>query len=139
MLFSYLLVGLLIGLIAALLGFGQEGLTVCMGSALPIYFMEVAVRGFASLVRHRRITYQLADLGAFLLVVALYALSTSYSEKAEVPMIFIGPTLYFGVTFWASKHLPMAPPRNWGNWIPGLPLLWQRHLRRDQQGSSVAD
>jgi hypothetical protein len=138
MAFSYLLLGVVITLIAFLCGAGQAAWELGIGTALPVYFFEVTVRGIASLIKHRRVTYQLVDLGAFLFVMTLYFVSTSYSERAEVPMMLIAPTLYFFIVFHASKHVPMAPPREWGNWFPALPLLWQRHLRRKPQDSSVA-
>lgn len=137
MLFSYLLVGLVLGLVAVLLGFGGDGFADCMGLLLAIYFCTVTVRGFTFLIKHRRVTYQLADLGAFVLSLALYAIAESYSEKAGVLMLVIGLALYFVITFWASKRMPMTPVRDWTDEFPTLPLLWQRHLRRNLRGSSV--
>lgn len=137
MLFSYLLLGLLIAVVGTVFGAGREAWTFGMGSMLAIYFMEVAVRGFASLFKHRRITFQLLDLGAFVFVVVLYGIATSYQRGSGFLAFVVGLMVYFAIVFWASRKLPVAPPRDWGNWLPGLPLLWKRHLKRDQQDSSV--
>ncbi|HEY3645499.1 MAG TPA: hypothetical protein VGM16_09185 [Gammaproteobacteria bacterium] len=137
MLFSYLLLGSALGLLVALLGFGLEGFGLCVGLLVAMYFCTVTVRGFTVLIRQRRVTFQLVDLGAFLFAFTLYAIADSYSEKAGVLVLAAGLGFYFAVTFWASKRIPMTPSRDWTDEFPTLPVLWNRHLRRNRRDSSV--
>jgi hypothetical protein len=140
MLFSYLLLGLVLSAVIALLGFGgQNALAVGFGTPLAVYFLEVSVRGIAAWIKHRRLNYQLVDLGAFLFVVGLYYVVTEFEYKMEVPMVIVSLVVYLPIVFWASKRFPMAPRSDLGNSmpIPPLPLLWSRHIRPAKQDSVI--
>jgi hypothetical protein len=137
MLFSYLLLGLALGLIGLLFGFGQDGFAYGFTFPLVLYFFEVSVRGIASLFKHRRVTYQLIDFGAFLFTIALYVIATLFDRQVGLPAAIVGLALYFGIVFWASKRFPMAPRRDWWDMALALPVLWKRHQRLSRPDSSI--
>jgi hypothetical protein len=138
MLFSYLLLGLVLGSLCFVLGLSQD---VWQGAGIvfpvTMYFLEVTVRGFTALIKHHRLNYQLIDLGAFLLSIAIYVVTTSFDQRLWLPALIVDVVVYFFITYWASRRVPMAPPRDWGNWIPGLPPLWRIRLNRRRPDASI--
>lgn len=143
MLFSYLLLGLVLAAVAALLGFGMDGIAYCLVVPLLAYFCDVTFSGIKGWTKHRRLNYQLVDLAAFLFAVVLFSVVTEIDDRLEVPMYIVGLVAYFAVAFWASKKFPMSPQKptryHWFNGISlMLPLLWSRHTRHAKE-DSVAD